>query len=219
MKAKAPDLNPSELPPFLHIVSADTNQSSAISVNLFTACRNIKGFMIQGGDPTGSGTASGQPAKWTCSSCLQGMTIHCSLHNGSSLLYRKLRLYCGLVAILFPLSAGRGGKCIYPTSSGKFPDEISDNFKFSKRGVVAMANSGPNTNGRHVACRPSLDALHISPLTIFVEVTGSASQPIIQSSAANIRMVLLCSQFFVSYAKAPHLNGALRGSEPLCLAA
>lgn len=43
---------------------------------------------------------------------------------------------------------GRGGKSIYPTANGKFPDEISDNFKFAKRGVVAMANSGPNTNGR-----------------------------------------------------------------------
>mmetsp|Transcript_11725 Transcript_11725/g.35173 ORF Transcript_11725/g.35173 Transcript_11725/m.35173 type:complete len:164 (+) Transcript_11725:226-717(+) len=73
--------------------------------------RNIKGFMIQGGDPTGS---------------------------------------------------GRGGKSIYPTANGKFSDEISDNFKFAKRGVVAMANSGPNTNG---------------------------------------------SQFFIVYAKAPHLNG------------
>ncbi len=147
------------------------------------------------------------------------MTIHCSLHNGSSHLNRRLRLFCGFVAIQFPLFAGRGGKCIYPTSSGKFPDEISDNFKFSKRGVVAMANSGPNTNGRHVACRPPREALHISPLSIFVEVTGAASQSISQSSAAHIRMVLLCSQFFVSYAKAPHLNGALRGSEPLCLAA
>ncbi|KAK9806367.1 hypothetical protein WJX72_011722 [[Myrmecia] bisecta] len=58
--------------------------------------RNIKGFMIQGGDPTGT---------------------------------------------------GRGGKSIYGTPNGKFEDEITDSLKHSKRGIVSMANSGPNTNG------------------------------------------------------------------------
>ncbi|KAG2436357.1 hypothetical protein HXX76_006664 [Chlamydomonas incerta] len=58
--------------------------------------RNIKGFMIQGGDPTGT---------------------------------------------------GKGGRSIYPTPNGKFPDEINDVLKHSKRGIVSMANSGPNTNG------------------------------------------------------------------------
>jgi len=58
--------------------------------------RNIKGFMIQGGDPTGT---------------------------------------------------GKGGKSIYNTPTGKFPDEIVDSLKHSRRGVVSMANSGPNSNG------------------------------------------------------------------------
>ncbi|PNH03678.1 Peptidyl-prolyl cis-trans isomerase-like 3, partial [Tetrabaena socialis] len=58
--------------------------------------RNIKGFMIQGGDPTGT---------------------------------------------------GKGGRSIYPTPSGKFPDEIVESLKHAKRGMVSMANSGPNTNG------------------------------------------------------------------------
>eukprot|EP00891_Asterochloris_glomerata_P006514 jgi/Astpho2/6514/fgenesh1_pm.00099_%23_1_t len=58
--------------------------------------RNIKGFMIQGGDPTGT---------------------------------------------------GKGGKSIYNTPNGKFPDEITDALKHNKRGIVSMANSGPNTNG------------------------------------------------------------------------
>lgn len=57
--------------------------------------RNIKAFMIQGGDPTGT---------------------------------------------------GKGGKSIYATPNGKFPDELVDHLKHSKRGVVSMANSGPNTN-------------------------------------------------------------------------
>lgn len=61
--------------------------------------RNIKGFMVQGGDPTGS---------------------------------------------------GRGGKSIYPTPNGKFEDEIRENLKFARRGTLAMANSGKNTNGSQV---------------------------------------------------------------------
>lgn len=70
--------------------------------------RNIKGFMLQGGDPTGT---------------------------------------------------GKGGKSIW---GGKFPDELRDHLKHTNRGILSMANAGPNTNA---------------------------------------------SQFFVTYAKAPHLNG------------
>ncbi|PWN53374.1 peptidyl-prolyl cis-trans isomerase-like 3 [Violaceomyces palustris] len=70
--------------------------------------RNIKGFMIQTGDPTGT---------------------------------------------------GKGGQSIW----GKpFSDEIRSTLKFNARGIVAMANSGPNTNK---------------------------------------------SQFFITYAKQPHLDG------------
>ena len=69
--------------------------------------RNIKGFMLQGGDPTGK---------------------------------------------------GKGGESIW---GGKFNDEIHPDQKHTMRGVVSMANSGPNTNG---------------------------------------------SQFFITYAKHPHLD-------------
>ncbi|KAJ7170871.1 peptidyl-prolyl cis-trans isomerase-like 3 [Mycena crocata] len=79
--------------------------------NYYDGCifhRNIKGFMVQTGDPTGS---------------------------------------------------GKGGQSIW----GKpFPDEIRSTLKFNTRGMVAMANGGPDTNK---------------------------------------------SQFFVTYAKQPHLDG------------
>ncbi len=55
--------------------------------------RVIKDFMIQGGDPTGTGT---------------------------------------------------GGKSIW---GNPFEDEVTPNVKFNEQGILAMANSGPNTNG------------------------------------------------------------------------
>ncbi|GEM09283.1 peptidyl-prolyl cis-trans isomerase-like 3 [Rhodotorula toruloides] len=69
--------------------------------------RNIKGFMIQTGDPTGT---------------------------------------------------GKGGQSIW---GRPFPDEVRSTLKFNQRGIVAMANSGPDTNK---------------------------------------------SQFFITYAKQPHLD-------------
>ena len=58
-----------------------------------------------------------------------------------------------------PTGTGRGGQSIW---GGKFPDEIRDNLKHTNRGILSMANSGPNANN---------------------------------------------SQFFITYTKAPHLNG------------
>jgi peptidyl-prolyl cis-trans isomerase-like 3 len=55
--------------------------------------RNIKGFAIQGGDPTGT---------------------------------------------------GKGGSAI---AGGHLPDEFASSLRHDSRGVVAMANRGPNTNG------------------------------------------------------------------------
>ncbi|EQC39243.1 peptidyl-prolyl cis-trans isomerase-like 3 [Saprolegnia diclina VS20] len=69
--------------------------------------RNMKGFMIQGGDPTGT---------------------------------------------------GKGGESIW---GGKFNDEFHPQNRHNARGIVSMANSGPNTNKQ---------------------------------------------QFFITYAKQPHLN-------------
>ncbi len=78
--------------------------------------RIIRGFMIQGGDPTGT---------------------------------------------------GRGGECIW----GKpFKDEFAPNVTFNRKGILAMANAGPSTNGSQffitVAPTPWLNGRH----TIFGEV-------------------------------------------------
>ncbi|MEW6101868.1 MAG: peptidylprolyl isomerase [Candidatus Omnitrophota bacterium] len=80
--------------------------------------RVIKGFMIQGGDPTGTGT---------------------------------------------------GGESIW----GKpFEDEVSTQVRFDRKGILAMANAGPNTNGSQffitTAETPWLNMRH----TIFAEVVS-----------------------------------------------
>lgn len=78
--------------------------------------RVIKGFMIQGGDPTGT---------------------------------------------------GMGGESIW---GRPFEDEVSANVKFDRRGLLAMANAGPNTNGSQffitTQATPWLNMKH----TIFGEV-------------------------------------------------
>ena len=78
--------------------------------------RNIKGFIVQGGDPTGT---------------------------------------------------GKGGQSIYEKN---FEDEIIDDLKHDKRGIVSMANSGPNTNGSQFfftySKQTHLDGLY----TIFAKV-------------------------------------------------
>ncbi|KAG5652164.1 Peptidyl-prolyl cis-trans isomerase cyp10 [Sphagnurus paluster] len=93
------------------VPKAAENFLALCASNYYDGClfhRNIRGFMIQTGDPTG---------------------------------------------------LGKGGQSIW----GKpFPDEVRSTLKFNARGVVAMANSGPDTNK---------------------------------------------SQFFITYAKQPHLDG------------
>lgn len=53
---------------------------------------------------------------------------------------------------------GKGGECIY--DEGSFEDEFNQRLKFSRRGLVAMANQGSkNTNTSQ--CVPS----HLPPLS------------------------------------------------------
>ncbi|PWN44439.1 hypothetical protein IE81DRAFT_345668 [Ceraceosorus guamensis] len=66
-----------------------------------------------------------------------------------------------------PTGTGRGGNSIY---GGKFKDEIDPRLRFTGAGILAMANSGPDTNGSQffitLAPTPFLDRKH----TIFGRV-------------------------------------------------
>ncbi|QRW02206.1 peptidyl-prolyl cis-trans isomerase, cyclophilin-type protein [Ceratobasidium sp. AG-Ba] len=68
-----------------------------------------------------------------------------------------------------PTGTGRGGTSIY---GQKFEDEISPELRFVGAGILAMANSGPNTNGSQffltLAPTPYLDGKH----TIFGRVSS-----------------------------------------------
>jgi len=80
--------------------------------------RVIKGFMIQGGDPTGTGT---------------------------------------------------GGESIW---GGKFQDEFSPKRTFDHKGVLAMANAGPGTNGSQFFITTAPTTWLNNRHTIFGEVTS-----------------------------------------------
>ena len=66
-----------------------------------------------------------------------------------------------------PTGTGRGGESLW---GGKFEDEVRKDVVFDRKGLLAMANAGPNTNGSQffitVAQTPWLNMHH----TIFGEV-------------------------------------------------
>ncbi len=74
-----------------------------------------------------------------------------------------------------PSGTGMGGP------GYRFPDEINDDLKNDRRGTVAMANSGPNTNGSQfyitLKATPNLDGRY----SVFGYVLDSLSQSVVDS--------------------------------------
>ncbi len=68
-----------------------------------------------------------------------------------------------------PTGTGRGGESVF---GGYFEDESTKDLRFTGAGILAMANSGPNTNGSQffisLAPTPWLDGKH----TIFGRVSS-----------------------------------------------
>ena len=68
-----------------------------------------------------------------------------------------------------PTGTGMGGESLW---GGKFEDEFSKELQFNRKGILAMANSGPATNGSQffitTAATPWLNNKH----TIFGEVSS-----------------------------------------------
>jgi len=80
-----------------------------------------------------------------------------------------------------PTGTGRGGESLW---GGKFEDEFSSEVEFDRKGLLAMANAGPNTNGSQffitTVPTPWLNMKH----TIFGEViSGYESVEAIENTA------------------------------------
>ena len=110
--------------------------------------RNIPKFMIQGGDPTGTG-------------------------KGGESIWEKTGEMPGYMSL--PGEGGVGGVAKgtqWAKGNGRFPDEIRETLKHSGRGVLSMANSGPGTNGSQFfityAQVPHLNGKH----TVFGRAVG-----------------------------------------------
>ncbi|KAG5439655.1 hypothetical protein PCK2_000789, partial [Pneumocystis canis] len=70
------------------------------------------------------------------------MALCASEYYNHCLIHRNIKGF--IVQTGDPTGTGQGGESIY----GKhFPDEFHSSLKHQGRGVVSMANSGPNTNG------------------------------------------------------------------------
>lgn len=64
-----------------------------------------------------------------------------------------------------PTGTGRGGESIY---GGKFADEIHPGLKHTGAGIIAMANSGPNTNGSQVRRYRMMPSAHTTYAQFYI---------------------------------------------------
>ncbi len=68
-----------------------------------------------------------------------------------------------------PTGTGRGGASVW---GGKFEDEFSPSLTFDRKGLLAMANAGPNTNGSQFFITTIPTAWLTGKHTIFGEVVS-----------------------------------------------
>ncbi|XP_078082844.1 peptidyl-prolyl cis-trans isomerase-like 3 isoform X2 [Mustelus asterias] len=75
-------------------------------------------------------------------SCENFLALCASDYYNGCLFHRNIKGF--IVQTGDPTGAGKGGSSIW---GRKYEDEISEHLKHNVRGVVSMANSGPNSNG------------------------------------------------------------------------
>lgn len=88
--------------------------------------------------------------------CENFLALCASDYYNGSLFHRNIKGF--IVQTGDPMGTGKGGNSIWDR---KFEDEFKDNLKHTDRGMVSMANSGPNTNQSQFfftyAAQPHLD--------------------------------------------------------------
>lgn len=88
--------------------------------------------------------------------CENFLALCASDYYNGSLFHRNIKGF--IVQTGDPTGTGKGGNSIWER---KFEDEFKENLKHTDRGMVSMANSGPNTNASQFfftyAAQPHLD--------------------------------------------------------------
>jgi len=98
-----------------------------MSVTLHTDLGNLKIELFCDGAPKG---------------CKNFLALCASGYYDGCILHRNIKGF--IVQTGDPTNVGKNGTSIW---GGLFEDEFKDNLKHNKRGIVSLANKGPNTNG------------------------------------------------------------------------
>lgn len=105
--------------------------------------------------------------------CENFLALCASDYYNGSLFHRNIKGF--IVQTGDPTGTGKGGNSIW---GDKFEDEFKDNLKHTDRGMVSMANSGPNTNSSQFfisyAAQPQLDLKY----TLFGENESNCYKPV-----------------------------------------